>query len=179
MLTLARQDPGETRTLADLGLLDVLREVVARHAPMAAARGIELGLDVTTDTGRHARVHGDAQALQTLFGNLVDNALKYTPRGGRVDVRLVSAWPAVVEVEDNGPGIAADERERVFDRFYRRIDDAAGPSNIEGSGLGLAIVRNIADVHHAQVTLHDAREGHGLRVRVGFDGAPTHIPPAL
>ena len=114
-----------------------------------------------------SRVRGDADALQTLFGNLVDNALKYTPRGGHVDVRLVAAMPSpVVEIEDTGPGIAPAERERVFDRFFRggaasadgaeagaghpappsgaSTPDEANAPRAQGSGLGLAIVRNIA-----------------------------------
>lgn len=123
LLTLARQEPDAARAASafvDMPLVPVLRDVVARHAPLAVARGIDLGLDAPEALADIAHVRGDADALQTLFGNLVDNALKYTPRGGHVDVRLVAATPAaVVEVEDNGPGIAVAERERVFDRFFR------------------------------------------------------------
>ena len=177
----------------------------AHHAALAVARGIDLGLDAPQALADLSHVRGDADALQTLFGNLVDNALKYTPHGGHVDVRLVSAAPGagtVVEVEDNGPGIAPSERERVFDRFFRggaaSAQEAAPPSGaqpsdasdaahpamgasppVEGSGLGLAIVRNIAQAHGARVELLDARTGHGLRVRVSFGAAASAVPPAL
>lgn len=181
LLTLARQEPDATAAsgaFADVPLAALLRDVVSGHAAVASARNIDLGLDVppanSSDALNAARVRGDAAALQTLFGNLVDNALKYTPPGGHVDVRVVSAWPAVIEIEDDGPGVAPADRERVFDRFYRGEDVAA-----DGSGLGLAIVRNIAQAHHARVSLHDGRNGRGLRVRVSFDNAPMTVPPPL
>lgn len=208
LLTLARQAPDTARAataFADVPLAPLLRDVVAHHAALAVARGIDLGLDAPQTLADLSHVRGDADALQTLFGNLVDNALKYTPHGGHVDVRLVSAAPGagtVVEVEDNGPGIAPSERERVFDRFFRggaaSAQEAAPPSGaqpsdasdaahpamgasppVEGSGLGLAIVRNIAQAHGARVELLDARTGHGLRVRVSFGAAASAVPPAL
>lgn len=205
LLTMARQEPDAARAAAafvELPLVPLLQNVVAHHAALAVARGIDLGLDAPDALAQISRVRGDANALQTLFGNLVDNALKYTPRGGHVDVRLISAMPApVVEIEDTGPGIAPAERERVFDRFFRGgaaatdgtvpsdasgqrpVDAASEPDapRAQGSGLGLAIVRNIAQAHGAQVELLDvrnARNGHGLRVRVSFGGA-TSVPPAL
>ncbi|AJC19529.1 ATP-binding protein [Pandoraea pulmonicola] len=199
LLTLARQEPDAARaatTFVDMPLAPVLRDVVAHHASLAVARGIDLGLDAPEALVDIAHVRGDANALHTLFGNLVDNALKYTPRGGHVDVRLVAATPAaVVEVEDNGPGIAMAERERVFDRFFRggaaqaaasgptpdspseQDDDPQAPRT-QGSGLGLAIVRNIARAHGATVELLDTRSGRGLRVRVSFGGAAqSPLPP--
>ncbi len=197
--------PWRATAFADVPLAPLLRDVVAHHAALAVARGIDLGLDAPQALADLSHVRGDADALQTLFGNLVDNALKYTPHGGHVDVRLVSAAPGagtVVEVEDNGPGIAPSERERVFDRFFRggaaSAQEAAPPSGaqpsdasdashpamgasppVEGSGLGLAIVRNIAQAHGARVELLDARTGHGLRVRVSFGAAASAVPPAL
>lgn len=185
LLTLARQEPDAARAagaFVDLPLTPLLQDVVAHHAALAVARGIDLGLDAPDTIAALARVHGDANALQTLFGNLVDNALKYTPNGGRIDVRLASASPAVVEIEDTGPGIAPAERERVFDRFFRGGEGEsakAGDVRAEGSGLGLAIVRNIAQAHGARVELLDAHSGHGLRVRVSFDAAASGVPPAL
>ncbi|VVD81803.1 ATP-binding protein [Pandoraea anhela] len=198
LLTLARQEPDAARAataFVEMPLVPLLQDVVAHHAALAVARGIDLGLEAPDALAAISRVRGDANALQTLFGNLVDNALKYTPRGGHVDVRLVSAMPSpVVEIEDTGPGIAPAERERVFDRFFRggaaSVDaspasgasthdapDSAAP-RVQGSGLGLAIVRNIAQAHGARVELFDARNGSGLRVRVSFGDAAS-VPPAL
>lgn len=207
LLTLARQEPDATRAataFVELPLAPLLQDVVAHHAALAAARGIDLGLDAPDALAAISRVRGDADALQTLFGNLVDNALKYTPRGGHVDVRLVAAMPSpVVEIEDTGPGIAPAERERVFDRFFRGgaastdgaeagagaghpappsgapTSDEANAPRAQGSGLGLAIVRNIALAHGARVELFDARSAQGLRVRVSFGSAASTPPPAL
>jgi len=97
----------------------------------------------------------------------VDNAVRYTPEGGRVQVRCNRSPGAVVlEVIDNGPGIPAAERERAFDRFYRRAN-----AHEQGSGLGLAIVKAVAERHGAQVRLEDAPGGGGLRVIVSFPSA--------
>ena len=108
-----------------------------------------------------ATVAGDRGALRVLLANLIGNALRYAPEGGRVDVSCgihdSAAW---LEVADNGPGIPAEERERVFDRFYRH----GGGS---GAGLGLSIVRTIARRHGAMVRLLDS-EGGGLSARVEF-----------
>jgi two-component system, OmpR family, sensor histidine kinase TctE len=98
-----------------------------------------------------------------LTANLVENALSYTPCGGQVTVRCgTRGAQAYLEVEDSGPGIPEAERERVFERFYR-LPDSPG----EGSGLGLAIVREIAQVHRAQVRLDNPQSG-GTRIQVSF-----------
>jgi two-component system OmpR family sensor kinase len=104
-----------------------------------------------------------------MFNNLVDNATKYTPRGGRVDVSLlVEAGHPVVRIADNGPGIPPAERERVFDRFYRAGESAdRARTDVSGSGLGLAIVRRIAIQHGASVSLGDSPAG-GLEISVRF-----------
>jgi two-component system, OmpR family, sensor kinase len=104
-----------------------------------------------------------------MFNNLIDNATKYTPRGGRVDVglKVVDRRP-VVEISDSGPGIPQEERERVFDRFYRVGEGAdRARSDVAGTGLGLAIVRRIADQNDADVSLGES-DAHGLRVTVSF-----------
>jgi signal transduction histidine kinase len=97
--------------------------------------------------------------------NLIDNALHFTPEGGRIDVGVQEdTGAAVFRVSDTGPGIAPAERERVFDRFYR-----GAQTQVPGSGLGLAIVRNIAARHGARVMLGDRPDGHsGLVVDVRF-----------
>jgi two-component system, OmpR family, sensor histidine kinase TctE len=99
-------------------------------------------------------VLGQPVLLRELIRNLVDNALQYTPAGGTVTVRVVEdpfGQVVVLQVEDNGPGIAAAEREQVFQPFYRALG-----TDVDGSGLGLAIVREIARQHDAEVTLEDA-----------------------
>jgi two-component system, OmpR family, sensor kinase len=160
LLTLARNEPREEPgDLSPIALETAAAEGVADTHALALARGIDLGLDAEPDV----RVLGDRDALRTLVRNLVDNAVRYTPAGGRVQVRAVkTSQGAVLEVTDSGPGIPAADRERVFDRFYRRASAPQG-----GSGLGLAIVKAIADRHGARVTLADA-PGGGLQVTVEF-----------
>jgi two-component system OmpR family sensor kinase len=94
----------------------------------------------------------------------VDNALRHTPAGGRVDLSLDELEGGfAIRVTDTGPGIPAQERLRVFDRFYRGTG-----SDTPGSGLGLAIVRRIAERHGAVVTLTDNPQGSGLKVEISF-----------
>ncbi|WP_153147368.1 ATP-binding protein [Dechloromonas sp. H13] len=161
LLTLARAEPGaEPPAPVDVRLVELCRQSVVNHAALAAAGNIDLGF---AQSAPDAAVAGQPDALRTLLDNLVANAVRYTPPGGRVDVACgmdgASAW---LEVQDNGPGIPPAERARVFDRFYRRAGESAG-----GSGLGLAIVRAIARRHGAEVVLDDA-PGGGLRARVVF-----------
>jgi two-component system OmpR family sensor kinase len=113
---------------------------------------------------------GDREALRVLLANLVDNAVRYTPERGRVDIStFVAEGGAAIEVSDTGPGIPIGERERVFDRFYRR----AG-SGVTGSGLGLAIVKTVVERHRGRVMLADGPGGHGLTARVTL---PLPAPP--
>ncbi len=164
LLTLARQEPGagELRR-ASVCLADLVRDVVVDHARLAEARQIDLGVSAADEV---AQVSGDADALRILLSNLVGNALRYTPAGGRIDVSCGDdqGLPSIC-VDDSGPGIPEDERERVFDRFYR--GKMAGDGNVEGSGLGLSIVRMIAERHGAQIRLDESAAG-GLRVQVVF-----------
>ncbi|ATE59746.1 ATP-binding protein [Thauera sinica] len=166
LLTLARQEPGAAAPAhAPVMLADVARRTLADHAPLAEARRIDLGAEALDD---RLAVLGDAAALRTLAGNLIDNAIRYTPEGGRIDVgvRRDDGDPLCwLYVSDSGPGIPPAERERVLDRFYRR----AGQEQT-GSGLGLAIVRSIAERHGARLVL-DASPLGGLRVAVGFPPA--------
>jgi two-component system OmpR family sensor kinase/two-component system sensor histidine kinase QseC len=160
LLTLARNEPRDEKgELSPVLLETAAAEGIADTHALALARGIDLGLDAEPDL----RVMGDGDALRTLVRNLVDNAVRYTPAGGRVQVRAAKTpQGAMLKVCDSGPGIAAADRERVFDRFYRRASAPQG-----GSGLGLAIVKAIADRHGARVTLADA-PGGGLQVTVDF-----------
>jgi two-component system sensor histidine kinase TctE len=115
---------------------------------------------------------GHAWLLRELLGNLVDNAIRYTPAGGRVTLRCgwyrpdgETADRPFLEVEDNGPGVPPQERARMLERFYR----IAGTQG-EGTGLGLAIADEIARVHHSQLQVLDAHEGTGLRMFLGLPG---------
>ena len=161
LLTLARLEPGAvSMPSVRVELATLAREAVVEQARVAEARDIDLGL---AEVDSRAVVMGDAEALRILLSNLLANALRYTPRGGRVDVscRMRDGQP-VLEIADTGPGIPEAERERVFDRFYRRPGEQES-----GSGLGLAIVRAIAERHDAIVSLH-AAQGGGLLARVVF-----------
>ena len=161
MLTMARIEPeaaGETFTEVDLGGLAA--SVAAELEPLAEAKRIALTLSQLDA----AKVHGQAQALHTLIRNLIDNAIRYTPAGGQVSLSIRNLQNEVLlQVEDTGPGIPADERARVFDRFYRLPG-----SHAEGSGLGLAIVQQIAHAHGAEVALSEGEGGRGLRASVRF-----------
>ena len=163
LLTLARQEPGAAdRFVASVRLADLAGRVIGEHLALAEAKGIDLGAAAVRDD---VVVEGDAQGLGILLANLVSNAIRYTPAGGKVDVSVgEDGHGPFLEVCDSGRGIPAMERERVFDRFYRREGE-----NEAGSGLGLAIVKTIAARHDAAVNLDDAALG-GLRVRLQFSG---------
>jgi two-component system OmpR family sensor kinase len=161
LLTLARQEPGVAPPPhSTVNLAELARLVVSEYAPLAAKKNVDIGLTHEAQ----ADISGDREALRVMLGNLVDNAIRYTPMGGTVDVALhLQERQAVIEVCDTGPGIPQEERARVFDRFYRREG-----THVAGSGLGLAIVKNIADRHHAAVELGDRVPGPGLCVSVKF-----------
>ncbi|MEI8571408.1 histidine kinase [Methylomonas sp. LW13] len=161
LLTLARLDPeaGDS-PFKPLFLDDLARDVVADFAPLAANRHIDLGLS----RADHVRVTGAEEALRILLGNLIDNAIRYSPADAHIDISVIGDTKTVsLEVNDTGPGIALDERDRVFDRFYRVLHSAES-----GSGLGLAIAKRIAEQHQADITLSDGDGGMGLKVIVTF-----------
>jgi two-component system OmpR family sensor kinase len=168
LLTMARLDPDSApEKFVALDLAAVAASVAAESEPLAEAKRVELRLAEM----QQASIHAQPSALHALVRNLVDNALRYTPGGGRVTLTVRKTnGDAVLQVDDTGPGIPAEERERVLDRFYR-----VPGSSAEGSGLGLAIVREVARAHGAELALGEA-EGGGLRVTVRF--RPRSIPPA-
>lgn len=136
-----------------------VRQVCLDAAPAAVAREIDLGFDGAP----MVVVRGDEGLLREAARNLVDNAIRYTPRGGRVTVSLhddARSDPRL-EVEDNGPGIPPELREKAFEPFFR-LD----PQGAQGAGLGLAIVRDIVRSHDGEVRLESATGGSGLRVVV-------------
>ena len=141
----------------------MVRQAVADTVPFAQSRGTEFELFADAPV----TLNGDRAALAMLARNLADNAVRYSPPGSRVELRVtVADGVAALQVDDAGPGIPPAERERVFDRFYRRsshnelIDEP-------GTGLGLAIVRSVAARHGAEVVLGESPLG-GLRVTVRF-----------
>jgi two-component system OmpR family sensor kinase len=168
LLTLARLEPGAARDRAARDRatrvrLDTLaREVLADLVPMANTRGVELSLASESDM----ELPGDAAGLRALVGNLVDNALRYTPAGGAVAVSVSrSADDALLVVSDNGPGLAHDQRELVLQRFYR-VPGSPG----DGSGLGLAIAAAVVQRQGGRMRLLEADSG-GLRVEVRLPAA--------
>ena len=171
MLTMARLAPEALHgTPAPVELDRLAASVMAEFEALAEAKAIELRL------GRiePACVAGHEDALQTLARSLVDNAVRYTPSGGRVSIE---AWSdrdaAVLQVCDTGPGIPAEERVRVFDRFYRMPG-----TDSEGSGLGLAIAKQIAEAHGGEIILGAGPNDRGLRVAVRFPGPARRTNPS-
>jgi two-component system, OmpR family, sensor histidine kinase QseC len=158
LLSLNRVEP-DTPMLAPVTIdLDaIVRQQAEALQPMARQRRIDLDL-----RSLPTPLLGDGPALESLVRNLLDNALRYTPEGGRVHVALEHGEGiARLDVEDSGPGIAPEARQRVFERFHRE------PGNgVEGSGLGLSIVREVLALHRGAVQLDDSPELGGLRVRV-------------
>ncbi len=163
LLTLARLDPQlglphhETVDLAQLA-----RELRAELQPTADARHIHLLLAVEAP----APIRGQSDSLRIMLANLLDNALRYTPETGTVRLTLTTGEKQIVlQIDDSGPGVAADERGQIFNRFYRGRDVTAS-----GSGLGLSIVKRIVDLHHATIHLGHSGLG-GLCVRLELPSA--------
>jgi two-component system, OmpR family, sensor kinase len=172
LLVLAREEGerGSAGHWQRIDLQDLARHAVADVLPQAQARRIDVGLI----TQREVWVRGQPEPLHILLRNLLDNAVKYSPEGGQVDLSLaVEDGAPILTVEDDGPGIPPDERARVFDRFYRTADTPAG-----GSGLGLAIVRAVAARHGAQVQLDRSQRLGGLKVEVRFAASAGELPTA-
>lgn len=170
LLILARQEPGALAVeAASAESLDaVLREVVAEAVPLAQVRGIDLGVTEAMPISLLV----DITSVRALIANLVDNAVRYSFQGGRIDASIsIDPIGARIEIVDDGPGIAVEERSRVFDRFYRGVGTAGA-----GSGLGLAIAAEIARRHGGAISLEDglgttqnkkSRSGLKVIVRLG------------
>ncbi len=163
LLTLARAEHGAAEgEMQSVSLTELGRQVGLELAVQAVKNDIDLSFEGP----REVTVRGHALLLHEMLANLVDNAIRYTPAGGKVILRVFRVDVPMLEVEDSGPGIPAAERERVFAPFYRAT--AAQAVNAGGSGLGLTIVRDIAAMHGATVELLDGAQGSGLKVRVLF-----------
>ena len=163
LLALSRADAHslDAQPLLRVDLKELCETLLEAHLDAASARRIDLGLEVQA-----VHVTGHEWLLRELLGNLVDNALKYTPSGGAVTLRcarnLDTGLP-FLEVEDDGPGVPLEERARVLDRFYR----APGTGG-EGNGLGLAIADEIARVHRSHLIVGSGLGGRGARFTLQF-----------
>lgn len=162
LLTLSRLVPEATlQDITRFNLSKLTTEVIANLVPTALEKNIEIELSGGED---NIYLLGNPTAISILIRNLVDNAIRYTPEGGKVNI-FVEKIDSIIRLKvcDNGPGIPAEMRSRVFERFYRVLG-----TKIPGSGLGLAIVQQIASLHKATVTLGTPAVGHGLEVMVVF-----------
>src|SRR5258706_9017967 len=159
LLALARAEPGARGNAADVNLKALAEGEADQWVHQALARDVDLGFELDW-----APVEGDVFLLREALANLVHNALEYSQRGGHVTVRTGRREAhSFLEVEDDGPGIPAQERERVLERFYR-VPGTTGT----GSGLGLAIVREIAAGHGAAIAIGEGAVGRGCRVAITF-----------
>jgi len=161
LLALARAEPSANLAdrFEDIELRSLIARVIERNVDRSVKARLDLGADVEP-----ASVTGSAWLIEDLLGNLLDNALNYTPAGGRVTVRCGGGQSEpYLEVEDDGPGIPEAERGRVRQRFYR-LPGSQG----HGCGLGLAIVEEISRLHRADVTIDSGACGRGTRIRVQF-----------
>lgn len=163
LLSLARNQREAVQhvTLAPVDLNELAQDVTTNMVPAAIKKRIDLGFENSAD---HAMVIGDASRLKEMIYNLIDNALLYTPAKGKVTVSVKrETGEIVLSVEDNGPGIPKDEKEKVFERFHRVMG-----TGTDGSGLGLAIVKEIAQLHQATVEIVDEPKQKGLNIQVSF-----------
>lgn len=161
ILLMARLETEEALLLnGELELAELARDVMSDLAPKALTKGLELSFDAREPV----YVYGNEELMRVLIRNLLENAIRCTPAGGHVRLRLGRAAGGLqLHVEDTGPGIPSGDRSKVLQRFCR-LPDAVGV----GYGIGLSIVERIAKVHNAQVRLEDGSEGKGLRVCIHF-----------
>jgi len=170
LLFLCREDAGLSAPNRTPIRLDALARDAVEHLRVVAE---EHGLDLILDASESVVVSGDDDQLRRLIFNLSDNALKYTPSGGTVRMRVARIGPeAQLEVTDTGIGIPPEHLSHVFGRFYR-VDPARGPET-SGTGLGLAICQSIAESHGGRIQL-ESQPGTGTSVRVMLPLAPTEV----
>ncbi|HET7198295.1 MAG TPA: HAMP domain-containing sensor histidine kinase, partial [Burkholderiales bacterium] len=171
LLSLARNEPHSARTenFAPLDFNKLAFDTTTEWVAHAYKKNIDLGFE---GAEREVIVRGDATRLTELINNLLDNAIRYTPAGGKVTVHVRTEPRPQLVVSDDGPRIPVVERERVFERFHRLLG-----AHAEGSGLGLAIVRDIASLHEAQIDLVDDQDGVGNTFIVSFPAADEAVAP--
>jgi len=166
LMTLARQEQGTPPPRGRCDLLRLAQQTVADYSIYADSKQIDLGVSADAVD---VCVHAHAEGLGIMLSNLVDNSLRYTQQGGQVDVRVgLQDGAPFLQVADNGPGVPEENRERLFDRFYRPDGNA-----VWGCGLGLSIVKSVADAHQIKLELGSngrrglvvtARFNHGLTI---------------
>jgi two-component system sensor histidine kinase QseC len=161
LLSLTRSEAAaDARATTAVDFEASVQDSLAQLAPLAQAAKVELELESEQAGGAVGTVRGHAESLRSLIDNIVGNAIKYSPASGTVRVRLLcDARETRLSVSDEGPGIPAELRQRVFDRFYRVADQSQS-----GSGLGLAIAKAVADSHGGTLGLSGGPDGRGLRV---------------
>ena len=157
LLTLARLEPDNlSRQVQSLNMLELVKESFQELLPLAQEKSIDIGLTKED----HCEINAVQQEIKILINNILDNAIRYTPNGGKIDVSVFNqASHVVLEVKDSGPGIPQNDQERVFERFYRGENH-----HVSGSGLGLAIVKEIATRHGATVELSNLNPGLCFKV---------------
>jgi two-component system OmpR family sensor kinase/two-component system sensor histidine kinase QseC len=156
LLALARAEPGAAAPMSEIDLADVARQALADAEPLAARQGVAITLDAPSPVP----MQGDAQALRSAIRNLLDNAVRYGGQRIALTAQAAAHGGWLVRVDDDGPGIPPEQRERVFDRFQR-----GETRDVDGSGLGLAIVQAVAKRHGAAIRLGTATLG-GLSVEL-------------
>ena len=170
LLTIARLDPEAKKPLSEVDLADLALSVHMDLEPIAEGRNITLTAKASPVT-----LMGMPDALRLLITNLSDNALRYTPEGGRIEISVAAEGASArIEVADSGPGIPPEERARVFERFYRALG-----TKVSGTGLGLAIVQRIVELHGGRIRIEDGLEradgsGRGARFVVEIPLDPSH-----
>jgi len=163
LLMLARSEPGasSTRKMSVLDLNSVVSEVTATKVPDAIQEKIELEFHSTSEP---ALIYGDPNGIEELALNLIENSILYTPPGGMVLIEVaVRNGTTTLSVEDNGPGIPQEERDKIFERFYRLPG-----TEKSGTGLGLAIVKEVVSSHKAKIDVLSGSSGHGAVFKVSF-----------
>ncbi|HET6316834.1 MAG TPA: ATP-binding protein [Chloroflexota bacterium] len=176
LMTLAHADGGAPLARADVNLEEVLLDVYRETRPLATTVDFRLTLDERAASA--PLVAGDRERLRQLFLNLVTNALRFTPDGGRIELRCrVSEREAAIGVTDTGIGIPAEDLPRIFERFYRADRGRARQTGLGGSGLGLAIAKWIAETHGGAISVESKLgAGTAFTVRLPLIGSPFAAP---
>ncbi len=167
LLTLSRLDADAGLTLIETDITMLVGAVIRSLRQMAAEKEISIGFDISTGAERTIAVDYD-KIYESVY-NIADNAIKYTPENGRIQVRIGrNAGMCVIEIEDNGPGIPDSEKQKIFDRFYRLDDSRARDTG--GTGLGLAIAKEAVMLHKGSIEVLDAPEGGSIfRIKLPFE----------
>lgn len=162
LLSLAHQEPeARKRGFEKVDLAAILHESAIPFEAVAKKKHIVLHV---SETKKPDAINGDPSSLRILIENLLDNAIRYTPEGGKVEASIASEGDTVtLSIADNGVGIPTEQRDCVFDRFYRITG-----TEESGTGLGLSIVKSIADQHHATIHLDNGLEGQGISINIMF-----------